>query len=75
VEHFPAVRRGCGLRYWPLARSETCQLRIVVILIFLTHESRAEKGTSDRRFDRKLDEKLKRMRPQDVDALFRGGED
>jgi hypothetical protein len=32
---------------------------------------------NDRGFDRKLDEKLKRMRSEDVDALFRGenGED
>lgn len=34
----------------------------------------AQKGVepNDRRFDHKLDEKLKRMRPEDVDALFRG---
>jgi hypothetical protein len=34
----------------------------------------AQKGAepNDRAFDRKLDEKLKRMRPEDVDALFRG---
>lgn len=33
----------------------------------------AQKGVepNDRRFDHKLDEKLKRMRPEDVDALFR----
>ncbi len=38
---------------------------------------KAQKGQepNDRRFDRKLDEKLKRMRPEDVDALFRGEED
>jgi hypothetical protein len=38
---------------------------------------KAQKGEepNDRRFDRKLDEKLKRMRPEDVDALFRGGDD
>ena len=35
---------------------------------------KAQKGQepNDRRFDRKLDEKLKRMRPEEVDALFRG---
>jgi hypothetical protein len=35
---------------------------------------KAQKGQepNDRRFDRKLDEKLKRMRPEKVDALFRG---
>jgi hypothetical protein len=30
---------------------------------------------NDRRFDRELDEKLKRMRPEDIDALFRDGDD
>lgn len=37
----------------------------------------AQKGQepNDRGFDRKLDEKLKRMRPEDVDALFRDGDD
>lgn len=37
----------------------------------------AQKGVepNDRGFDRKLDEKLKRMRPEDVDALFRDGDD
>lgn len=37
----------------------------------------AQKGVepNDRRFDHKLDEKLKRMRPEDVDALFRDGDD
>ena len=36
---------------------------------------KAQKGVepNDRRFDRKLDQKLKRMRPEDVDTLFRGG--
>ena len=35
---------------------------------------KAQKGEepNDRGFDRKLDEKLKRMPPEDVDALFRG---
>jgi len=34
---------------------------------------KAQKGQepNDRGFDRKLDEKLKRMRPEDVDALVR----
>ncbi len=38
---------------------------------------KAQKGEepNDRGFDRKLDEKLKRMRPEDVDALFRGEDD
>ena len=38
---------------------------------------KAQKGVepNDRRFDHKLDEKLKRMRPEDVDTLFRGGDD
>lgn len=38
---------------------------------------KAQKGIepNDRRFDHKLDEKLKRMRPEDVDTLFRGGHD
>lgn len=33
---------------------------------------KAQKGRepNDRRFDRELDEKLKRMRPEDVDALI-----
>ena len=37
----------------------------------------AQKGAepNDRGFDHKLDEKLKRMRPEDVDALFRGEDD
>jgi hypothetical protein len=37
----------------------------------------AQKGVepNDRSYDRKLDEKLKRMRPEDVDSLFRGEED
>jgi hypothetical protein len=37
----------------------------------------AQKGKepNDRRFDHELDEKLKRMRPEDVDVLFRLGED
>lgn len=37
----------------------------------------AQKGVepNDRQFDRKLDEKLKRMRPEDVDALFRDGDE
>jgi hypothetical protein len=35
---------------------------------------KAQKGQepNDRGFDRKLDEKLKRMRPEDVDALIHG---
>lgn len=35
---------------------------------------KAQKGVepNDRQYDRELDEKLKRMRPEDVDALFRG---
>ena len=38
---------------------------------------KAQKGVepNDRKFDRELDEKLSRMRPEDVDALFRGGSD
>ncbi|MHA3794895.1 hypothetical protein [Sphingomonas sp. YL-JM2C] len=34
---------------------------------------KAQKGVepNDRGYDHKLDEKLKRMRPEDVDALFR----
>ncbi len=38
---------------------------------------RAQKGDepNDRAYDRKLDDKLKRMRPEDVDALFRGEAD
>lgn len=38
---------------------------------------KAQKGIepNDRTYDRKLDEKLKRMRPEDVDALFRGEDD
>jgi hypothetical protein len=38
---------------------------------------KAQKGQepNDRRFDRKLDEKLKRMRPEEVDALFRGDDE
>jgi len=38
---------------------------------------KAQKGVepNDRGFDHKLDEKLKRMRPEDVDTLFRGGDD
>lgn len=37
----------------------------------------AQKGVepNDRRFDHELDEKLNRMRPEDVDALFRGEDD
>lgn len=37
---------------------------------------KAQKGVepNDRGFDRKLDEKLKRMRPEDVDTLFRDGD-
>ncbi|WP_226700440.1 hypothetical protein [Qipengyuania gaetbuli] len=38
---------------------------------------KAQKGAepNDRAYDRKLDDKLKRMRPEDVDALFRGEDD
>ena len=38
---------------------------------------KAQKGVepNDRGFDHELDEKLKRMRPEDVDTLFRGGDD
>lgn len=38
---------------------------------------KAQKGEepNDRGFDRKLDEKLKRKLPEDVDALFRGEDD
>lgn len=38
---------------------------------------KAQKGVepNDRAYDRKLDHKLKRMRPEDVDALFRGEDD
>jgi len=38
---------------------------------------KAQKGVepNDRGFDRKLDERLKRMRPEDVDALFREEDD
>lgn len=38
---------------------------------------RAQKGegANDRTFDRKLGEKLKRMRPEDVDTLLRDGGD
>ncbi|GAB7553167.1 hypothetical protein NRB_26730 [Novosphingobium sp. 11B] len=37
----------------------------------------AQKGLepNDRGFDHKLDAKLKRMRPEDVDALFRDEDD
>jgi len=37
----------------------------------------AQKGVepNDRGFDHKLDKKLRRMRPEDVDALFRGQDD
>lgn len=37
----------------------------------------AQKGVepNDRQYDRKLDGKLKRMRPEDVDALFREEDD
>ena len=38
---------------------------------------KAQKGAepNDRAYDRKLDHKLKRMRPEDVDSLFRGEDD
>jgi hypothetical protein len=59
------------------ARQKKLRLTLATALYLRQIGRRAQKGEepNDRGFDRKLDEKLKRMRPEDVDALFRGEED
>lgn len=56
-------------------RKERLAAETAVYLRQIGRKAQKGKEPNDRGFDRKLDEKLKRMRPADVDALMRGDDE
>ena len=64
----------CGISHGMKASEKKQRLANATAIYLRQIGRKAQKGAepNDRAYDRKLDDKLKRMRPEDVDMLFRG---